>query len=240
VIDMHHGGPSGHSASLLVALAEKGLGYESRLVDLAAFRQHCEQFLAINPAGQLPVIDHDGRRLTETFFILLYLDERFPSPALGGSTPQARYAVQKWGKYVETHIAPNLAILAWAKRGRLPAEAAAGLERLTPERRALWQQAAQGFATDEVEAAQAALVKAAERIAADLADAPWLAGENYSLADIAVFPHAARLAGLGIAVPDAVPEWLGRIAARPVVREALGEAGLIEVATMGPERGRWG
>lgn len=240
MIEVHHGGPSGHSASLLIALAEKGLDFDDHRIDLAAFEQHDETFLGLNPAGQVPVLREDGRSLTETFFMLLYLDERYPEPALGGGDPRARYAVQKWGKYVETHIAPNVAILAWSKRGRLPAEAAAGFDRLPYERRALWNRAAQGFADEEIEAARAALTKAANRIADDLADGAWLAGDDYTLADIAVFPHAARFAGLGIAVPDAVRDWLERVAARPRTIAALRAEGLMEVATMGPERGRWG
>lgn len=241
MIALHHGGPSAHSAAVLIGLAEKGIGYEDRAVDLARFEQHREDFLSINPAGQVPVLEHDGRTLTETFFILLYLDDIQPDPPLGGADAGARYAVQKWGKYVETHIAPNLAVLAWSVSGKVPrGETEEGLERLPPERRSLWREAADGFGAEEIAAARAALLKAGGRLAADLADRPWLAGADYTLADIVAYPHVARFERLGIAIPEAVADWLGRIAARPRVREALGETGLIEVATMGPERGRWG
>ena len=237
---LYHGGPSGHSASVLMALAEKGIEHEDHPVDLAAFEQHGEAFLAINPTGQVPVLEVDGRRLTETFFILLYLDERFPEPALGGADPRARYAVQKWGKYVETHIAPNLALVEWAMRGTLADGAIAGLDRLPPERRALWAKAGAGLGSDEVETARAALAKAVGRIAEDLVGQPWLAGDAYSLADIIVFPHAARLAAAGIDVPAAVQDWLERVRARPHVREALGQGPGRSFVTMGPEKGRWG
>lgn len=242
MIALHHGGPSGHSASLLIALAEKGLAYEDHRLDLGTFDQHAPDFLAVNPTGQVPVLQEDGRTLTETFFALLYLDERYPDPPLGGANPQARYTVQKWGKYVETHIAPNLAIVDWAMRGQAPeASARAGFERLPPERRALWEQALQGFSPEDVQAARAALAKAGDRIVEDLAGTGWLAGEGWSLADIIVFPHAARFGALGLAVPAAVADWLARVGQRPAVRQALGEQGLVAAAaTMGPERGRWG
>lgn len=242
MIALYHGGPSGHSASLLIALAEKGLAYKDHRLDLAAFAQHAPDFLAVNPAGQVPVLREGGRTLTETFFTLLYLDERYPDPPLGGADPEARYTVQKWGKYVETHIAPNLAIVDWAMRGQAPDEAArAGFERLPPERRALWAQALQGFSAEEVQAARAALAKAADRIAEDLASTGWLAGDGWSLADIIVFPHAARFAALGLSVPATVADWLERVGQRSAVRQALGEQSLVAAAaTMGPERGRWG
>lgn len=243
MIALYHGGPHGHSASVLITLAEKGLAFAERKLDLGAFEQHGDVFLAVNPSGQVPVLVEDGRTLTEAFFILLYLDERYPDPPLGGADPRARYAVQKWGKYAETHIAPNLAILAWATHGRPPdARAVGGFDRLPPERRALWEQAAAGFGESEIEAARAALDKAALRIAEDLAEgAGWLAGNAWSLADIAVFPHVARFASLGLALPGSVEDWLGRVLSRPAVRQALGPYGIAATpAVMGPERGRWG
>jgi glutathione S-transferase len=242
MIELFHGGPVGHSASVLMILAEKSLAFESRFIDLATFEQHGDAFLAVNAAGQVPVLREDGRTLIESFFILLYLDERYPDPPLGGADPKARYAAQKWGKYVETHIAPNLAIYGWAQQGARPGGAArAGFDRLPPNRRALWRRASEGFGDGEVDTARAALVKALGRIAEALEAGPWLGGAAYGIADIAVFPHVARMRALGLALPVPVDGWLERIAARHQVREALGNIGVPNgVPTMGPERGRWG
>jgi glutathione S-transferase len=242
MITLHHGGRAGHSASVLIALAEKGLDYESRPIDLFAHEQHGGAFLAINRAGQVPVLEEDGKCLTETFFILQYLDERYPDPPLMPADPKARYNAYKWGKYVETHIAPNLAIFGWAARGaKLDTSAQAGLARLTPERRLLWQQARDGFDDTLVETARAAIEKAIGRVAEELVQGPWLAGETYSIADIAAYPHVARARTLGFAVPEAGTAWLDRVGSRPRVLEALGrpDAGP-DIITMGPERGRWG
>ncbi|KPL66906.1 hypothetical protein SZ64_01615 [Erythrobacter sp. SG61-1L] len=236
---MYHGGPTGHSASVLIALTEKGLDYTSHELDLARFENHSDALLALNPEGQVPVLVADGQALTDTFHILLYLDEAFAEPALGGPNPQARYAVHKWGKYVETHIAPNLAIARWARLGGArKAGEGPRLDRLTPERSALWRKALAGFSDEQVEAAHKALEKAADRVAQDAADGGWLAGDAYSVADIAVYPHLAQFAALGIDLPEAAAEWLGRVAARPAVASAAGDMRI--VATMGPELGRWG
>jgi glutathione S-transferase len=145
--------------------------------------------------------------------------------------------VEKWGGYVETDIAPNLAIWRWTQLGG-EAPSADLLARLPQERRALWQRAAAGFTADEIERARLALVNALDRMAADIADGGWLAGGNYTLADIAAYPHIAQFAELEIEVPDPVEEWLTRIAVRPAVREAAGDLKI--VATMGPEPGRRG
>lgn len=242
MIQLYHGGPTGHSASVLIALeekgAEKGLDYTSQEVDLARFENHSDALLALNPEGQVPVLVADGQPLTGTFHILLYLDEAFAEPALGGPNPPARYAVHKWGKYVETHIAPNLAIARWARLGGAGEEGGPALGLLPPERATLWRQALAGFSDEQVEAAQRALEKAAVRVAQDAADGSWLAGDVYSIADIAVYPHLAQFEALGIELPAAAADWLARVAARPAVNHAAGDMRI--VATMGPELGRWG
>jgi glutathione S-transferase len=237
MIRLHHGGAVGHSAAVLIALAEKRVANQPVFVDLGRLEQLDPAFLALNPAGQVPVLEADGRVLTESFFILQWLDETYPDPPLGGAGPRERYAVHKWGKYLETHIAPNLALWRWAHTGELTPDVP-GLARLMPERRALWQRAAAGFEADEVMRAKAALETAAARIAADLAAGDWLAGGEYTLADIALYPHVVQFEALDIPVPAAVSDWLDRVAARDAVGEVAGEMPL--VATMGPEPGRWG
>jgi glutathione S-transferase len=235
MIALHHGGPAGHSAAVLIALAEKGLEADERAIDLAAYGQLGPEFLALSPAGQVPVLEFGGHTLSESFFILLWLDESFPDPPLGGADPVARYRVQKWGKYVETHIAPYLAVWRWVRLGgEVPRDA---LQRLPVERRALWERAAAGFGGEEAVRAEAALLRACERLAADLAGG-WLAGSEYTFADIAAYPHVAQFDALGIDVPLPVEDWLARVAERPAVHHAAAEMQVI--ATMGPELSRWG
>jgi len=79
---------------------------------------------------------------------------------------------------------------------------------------------------------------AAGRVAADLRENEWLAGDRFTLADIAVYPHLAQFGTLGLAVDPAVDQWLRRVAARPSVQAIA--ADLFPLATMGPEPGRWG
>jgi glutathione S-transferase len=105
----------------------------------------------------------------------------------------------------------------------------------------LWERADAGFSDEEVATAHAAVEKAVARADEALGEQPWLAGPDYGVADIAVFPHMIRAQDLGFALPDSVADWLDRIAARPAVRAALaGAEDLHDLATMGPERGRWG
>jgi hypothetical protein len=83
-----------------------------------------------------------------------------------------------------------------------------------------------------------AMLTAADRLAADLAGNDWLAGNRFTFADIAVYPHVAQFGALGLALPKAVDEWLARVTERPSVQAIKSD--LFPVATMGPELGRWG
>jgi len=231
---LHHAPGCALSQAVRILLVEKSIGHEPWTVDVATFEQFDPAFLALNPSGQAPVLQAEGAALTEAFFILCYLDERFPDPALGGGDPAARYRVQVVGQLVERAIAPNLALLEWAAS---PAAAPSGeaLFRLPLERRALWDKAVAGFSVAEITAADVGLARALDDCEQWLASHPWLAGEDYTIADMLLYPLAGRLdeAMRG----PALRNWLTRVAARPAVA-SLGEE--TPVITMGPERGRWG
>jgi glutathione S-transferase len=102
--------------------------------------------------------------------------------------------VHKWGKYVQTHIAPHLGIVRWAALGGAAGpEQVQGFARLPHERRALWERAAAGFDADQVAASRRALLVAVDRLAADLAEGEWLAGPALTLADVVACPHVRQL-----------------------------------------------
>jgi glutathione S-transferase len=236
---LHYAAGSAHSAAVRIALAEKGVEAELHKLDLVHFEQHATDYVALNCHGTVPVLEAGGHKLFESFLILEYLDELHADPPLGGNDPRQRYTVRKWGKYVETHIAPHLAIARWAAlNGRVPDSAVTGFANLLPARSNLWLRARQGFDREQLATSTQAMLGAGTRLAADLTGHEWLAGDAFTLADIAVYPHVAQFAALGLPVPREVESWLARVAARPSVRSI--EADLFPLAVMGPEPGRWG
>jgi glutathione S-transferase len=236
---LHYAPGSPHSAAVRIVLGEKGLEPELHKLDLVGYEQHSPAYLAINPHGMVPLLEDDGRKVFESALILEYLDDKWPDPPLAGTDPRQRYRARKWGKYVETHIAPHLAIARWAAlHGKVPETAVAGLSNLLPARCELWLSARHGFDHEQLTASTQAIFAACKRLAADLADGEWLCGDSFTLGDIAVYPHAAQFGALGLPVPRAVDEWLARVAARPSVQAIRGD--LFPLAVMGPEPGRWG
>ncbi len=252
MIELYHFEPTSNSGEVLICLKEKGIDFVGHYVDVLAGEQFAPAFLALNPHGQVPVLVHDDRVLTETGFILQYLDEMFPAVSLTPHSPEGRYWVNVWIKYVEEYMAPA----AWklgvagtmaglgAGRGRIEAALAAA----PPERRQAWEKALAGFDADELEIARGLLPVRLERMEAALGGADWLAGDHYGLADIAVFPTANTLPGVAADLVNAsatprIWAWLKRMRARPAVKAALamGRTPNPEaVFAPGPEGSRWG
>lgn len=246
MLELHHWEPGPNSGEALILLEEKGLAFDSRYVDVLAGEQFDPAFLELNRDGQVPVLVHDGRALTETGFILQYLEAAFPERSFTPATVQGRYWAGVWIKYVEEYLAPaawRLGVAAQPRPAMPPAEA---MERAPPERRQAWTKAAEGFTPQELEIAKALLPIRLERMEAALRAGEWLAGADYSIADIAAFPTTRLLPQL---TPDLVSEastprildWMERVAARPAVRAALARARLAHIEyAPGPGGSRWG
>jgi len=255
VLTLYHWEPTLDSGEPLVCLKEKALEFESRYVDLLALEQHLPEFLALNPSGQVPVLVHDGRVLSETGLLLEYLDETFPDPPLAPSALPERYESGFWVKYAEERIAPYVAQLGWHElvrpglgRERLDC-ARRGLAALPIERRRIWEQAIEDdyspetltLARDALGCATAALERALERDR-------WLAGPTYSLADITLvfLARAMRVVTPQMVNRERTPrtlEWLARLEERRAVKETLALARTPAPERMfapGPEPPRWG
>lgn len=173
-ITIHGNAQSTYVRSVLLALREKTVPYE--LITIGAREQRQPAHLARHPFGRVPAMEHAGFRLYETQAILRYVDEAFPGPALMPAALQARARVNQilgiidaygWPSMVAGIIVPRLVL---AARGRTADEAAVAAA-----------------------VPQAALVL--EEIAG-LADseAPFLAGDAISLADMMLAPITTYLA----------------------------------------------
>ena len=250
MLELYHYEPTTNSGEVLILLKEKGIDFVSRYVDVLAFEQLDPEFLKVNPQGQVPVLVHDRKVVTETGFILQYLEATFHTPSFTPHDAKGRYWVNVWIKYVNEYLAPAAWKLGLGRDGgrRDPAVGREALARAPLERQQGWDKALGGQSAADLEIARALLPTRLAHVEAALAAHEWLAGEHYSIADIAVFPTLAALPGL---VPDLVNEtaapkamaWLERVRARPPVQEALAYARSEAPEAMfapGPEGSRWG
>lgn len=229
---LFHGWLSSASRRVRLCLAEKGIGYDSVPVDMAAQEQHTPAFLAMNPNGVVPALAlDDGRFLYESATICEYLDEIRPSPPLRPDDPYQRAVMRNFVRWTDEKSLPNLLVLNWSLALQpvaaqwSDATLAERLARIpTVERREAWLRIARKPYTDEEKrGALDGLLLLVPKMEAMLAGGDWLSGARYTLADIAAVPFIARIAELApeaLSAAPAVAAWWQRVQARPAFAQA--------------------
>jgi glutathione S-transferase len=210
-----------------LTLEEKGLAWESELLNLQRGDQHAPAYLKLNPNAVVPTLVHDGRAVIESTLILEYLEEAFPAVALMPAEPwrraQARLFMKKIDDYL--HAATSTVTFAAAFRAHFlklsPEELGARLARIPDpayrERQRLSIE--QGLDAPHVAPALRQFDRYFGEMEEALAASAHLAGESYSLADAAATPYVNRAGMLGMQAlwkrRPRLQGWLERIVRRP-------------------------
>lgn len=193
--------PNGHKVHIL--LEECGLPYRVKAVDIGRGDQFAPEFLRISPNNKIPaLIDSDGPdgepiALFESGAILLYLASK-TGRFLPDST-RNRYEVLQWLMFQMASVGPMLG-QAHHFRGYAPEKIEYAVNRYTNEARRLY-----GVMDKRLEAS------------------PWLAGGNYSIADISVYPwlRSADRQGIDWADYPRLRAWFDKIDQRPAVQRGV-------------------
>jgi GSH-dependent disulfide-bond oxidoreductase len=235
MLELYHWEPNGFYLKPLIALEEKGATFTSRWFDPTSFEQLGESFpssvesrLTLEREG--PVLVADGEVMSSTFFMLEYIAESVPGPALMPQRPYDRYRARAWGQVLGLSLGSTMSALGCARylaaqlKRRNQAALRAQIDRIEPvERRAAWLAVLDGGQDDA--ALRGRLSMPIARLETALAQEPWLAGAEYSIADIDAYALVNPLRDLAPeTVNDAktprVAAWLDSIGQRPAVRAA--------------------
>ena len=180
-----------------------GEPFELRLV--SRDERKAPEFLALNPAGAVPVFEDGGWVLTQNAAILNYLADTFPQAKLGGDgTPRSRAEVNRWLSF-------------------LNADAHPAFHPFFGSTAYLGEQGAK----QTQEASAKKLRGYFERLDAQLAGKDWLVGAR-SIADPYLYVELrwARKLGLDLSGLDHLAAFRARMDADPGVRAALEAEGL--------------
>jgi glutathione S-transferase len=204
---LYQSNASPNSRRVRIFLAEKGILMPLVPVDLAAKEQFSEAYAAINPRRVVPtLVLEDGTAIGEVPAIIRYLEEIHPEPPLSGATPKTKAQVAMWERRVEME---GFASVMEAVRNTVPA---------------LKNRAIAGPHDYEQIPAPAERSRARIRnfyadFDARLAEVPFVAGDQFSVADITAIvtvDFATRAAGLPIADEHvALKRWYDSVSARP-------------------------
>lgn len=93
------------SLRVQVFLAEKGIEVPIEPVDVLGGGTRTPEFLALNPFGEVPLLElDDGSHLTETVAICRLFEELHPEPALMGTGAKGRARIEMWNRRMEQRI----------------------------------------------------------------------------------------------------------------------------------------
>lgn len=243
MLELYHWEPNANSGKPMLALAEKGVEWCSHYIDMLNFDQHKPEYLAINPDGTIPALVHDGRVLTESTPIMEYVDEAFDGPPLRPRAPQALWQMRWWMRFFDAYFAPSVSMIGWsvfvgpAVRQRDPADLNAAIDRIPlPARRIAWRKALfNEFGAEELAESNRRAQFSLGVLEKHLARNTWVAGTEYSLADINGFnlcygSPLMQPEHCNDRVTPHILEWLRRIYERPATRKtwALGRTAMVE------------
>ncbi|HJS32852.1 MAG TPA: glutathione S-transferase N-terminal domain-containing protein [Alphaproteobacteria bacterium] len=193
--------PNGRKVSIM--LEELGLPYTAHKIDIGKGDQYTPHFIAINPNSKIPaIVDPDGPggaplTLFESGAILFYLAEKtgkfFPADA------PRRYVVMQWLMFQMGGVGPMFGQAHHFMRNAKQ-QVPYGIERYGKE--------------------AARLYGVMDR---RLSEARYLAGDEYTIADIATYPWVARHEWhrVNLAEFANVRRWFDAIGARPAVSRGM-------------------
>ena len=193
--------PNGHK--LHIMLEESSLDYNVHAINIGAGEQFDEQFLEISPNNRIPaMIDHDGLggqpiSLFESGAMLIYLADK--TGKFLPTEPTLRYKVLQW--------------LMWQMGGVGPMFGQSNhFSHYAPEKIK--------YAIDRYDNECQRLYNVMDNC---LSTTSYLAGNEYSIADIATFPWAQSYDRRGVEISEYpnVSKWLDTIAGRPAVKQGM-------------------
>jgi GSH-dependent disulfide-bond oxidoreductase len=183
-----------------IGLEELGLPYSVHVVDLRRGEQLRPEFLGISPNNKIPaIVDRAAGDLAvfESGAILVYLAEK--AGRLWPGAGPARYAALQWLFFQVGHVGPTLGQLHHFAQFAVE-KAPYAIARFTNEARRV-------YGVVDRRLAEAPYLGGSEYTIADIANLPWLLGHARHGIELAEFPHFAR--------------WMTELKARPAVVRGL-------------------
>ena len=195
--------PTSNGRKINIAVEELEVEYKIHPIAIGKGDQFSAEFTELNPNQKIPaVIDQDGPdgqpyTMFESGAILMYLAEKHGK--LIPTDMTKRYEVIQWLMFQMAGVGPNLGQTHHFRRAA-PEKVPYAIERFTNETRRLW-----GVMDKRLE------------------DRDWLAADEFSIADIAVFPWAMRHEWQGISLDEFpnMKRWYKIVESRPGVKRGL-------------------
>lgn len=233
MIELYHNDMSVCAQKVRFALGEKSLKWDSHHLNLRAGDQQRPDYIKLNANAVVPTLVDDGKVVIESTVINEYIDDAYPEPRLRPADAFARARMRLWTKQLDegVHVATRIVSNAIAFRHQklaLGMEALKTLHDRIPDpkkREESWENITKGVESRYFVDA----VRRLDKLLADMNDAlvedRWLAGKEFSLADIGYAPYILRLQDLQLQLlwdkRPHIPAWFEGVAGRKGYKEAF-------------------
>ena len=230
---LYHNDMSSCAQKVRLMLAEKGLEWESRHLNLRAGEHQKDWYIKLNPRAVVPTLIDGDIVVPESNVINEYLDERFPDPPRKPADAFGRARMRLWTKQLDEGVHDaGIAVLSFALAFRhqylTKGEAGQAMLESIPDpikRERRRDVIEKGLDSPFFTTAVARLLTLYRDMDQTLASHAWLAGDSYSIADAAFTPYIVRLEHLDVmGLLDPTPrtaDWYRRIKARPSFEAAI-------------------
>jgi glutathione S-transferase len=210
-------------------LEEKGLEWESHPIDLILMENATPEYQAIHPKGYVPALVHDGQLIIESADIISYIDEVFPGPALHPDKAAEKQKMHKWidlansNQWCLKHLTYELI---FKKRGHFSKQEEVDYyltHQKNPELLQFAKDFVAGFSKQRVDSNIQQAHDFMTAVNDGLTGVDYLAGNQFSLADIAVIVnvHRYQMCQLDVQQYPELMRWYKTIAARPGFQQAV-------------------
>lgn len=183
-----------------VFLAEKGIEMDYEQVDITEFEHKKEEFIALNPLQRVPVLILDeGTAISETMAICRYFEELQPEPVLMGEGALGKATVEMWQRRMELNL---LFPVAQTFRHLHPA-----MKEMEKPQIESWGEANRPRALNML-----------SFLDSELSGRPFIAGDNFTVADITAMVAVNFMKPAKIDRPDNLSHldrWYDEVASRP-------------------------
>lgn len=182
--------PSGNCYKVRLMLSLLAVPHEIVPVDLDAGAHKSEEFLKINPLGQVPVMVDGNVTLRDSHAVLAYLAFKYDRDNLRLDNPADAAAIVQWLCYSASEIARGPALARLIKLG---------------------------IATGDLNAAQKKAKTVLGYVEAELQNKDWLVPYRWTIADVACFPYIATAGdgGIDLKTFPAIRTWIERVKGLP-------------------------
>ena len=230
-LHLYHSGVSNCSMRVCMTLEEKGLEWTSHHLNILRKEHITPEYFGINPNGLVPTLVHDGKVVIESDDIIDYLDDRFPDPPLKPTDDGDRNDMYYWlRRATAIHLKAVKPYIYHIRVGKRMAHSKEDDENYrslqkNPDLLEFHRKSTnEGFSDKEIGRAKTTLKDCFAEMEAILEEHDWLAGNRFSLADIAWVPlqfTLHRLANYEFGSLGNVADWSSRLSERNSYRDGI-------------------